>query len=311
MLLFVVLCSSAGRVVKKVTMDDAKTAWEKTLYFAMYKAESKSLSLESYRYLGDIKSEKKRAALLDDIFSDDEYMVVANYEDNIFKIMTYGECKKLSNSKSKDNLYLPRKKLVTSQIAKYQIGVVELCWNYNGKKFKSKAIVSTDGEKRFLYDNIMNYAPTDNCPGPERKTTVNYKGYKTETYHNSKLKEYEGDGTPLTITYSRNGEVLKEEIHEFPRKNRDMAGVAKNTYRINGEVVKEEVFELPHKKNTVEAGVAKNTYRVNGKVVKEEVFELPHKKNTAEAGVAKTTYRVNGKVVKEEIEDLKTLTNQK
>ena len=73
MLLFVVLCSSAGRVVKKVTMDDAKTAWEKTLYFAMYKAESKSLSLESYRYLGDIKSEKKRAALLDDIFSDDEF----------------------------------------------------------------------------------------------------------------------------------------------------------------------------------------------------------------------------------------------
>lgn len=279
MLLFVVLCSSAGRVVKKVTIDEATTGWEKTLYFAMYKAECSSLSLESYRYLGAVKNDKKKAALFDEIFGEDEYMVVANYEENIFKIMTYGECINLTPAKNKD-LYLPRKELVISQIGNRNIGVVELCWDYKGKKFKSKAIVESDGEQNFIYDNIMNYAPADNQPPSGRKTAHNMKGYVTEIYHNSHLKEYKGDGSPLTITYSRNGEVLKEEIHEFPPKK------------------------------LAEGGYAKNTYRVNGKVVKEEVIELP-KMNHAEAGVAKTTYSVNGKVVKEEIEDLKALTNKK
>ncbi|MBO5860314.1 MAG: hypothetical protein J6Q45_01420 [Alistipes sp.] len=275
----VVLCSSAGRVVKKVTIDEATTGWEKTLYFAMYKAECSSLSLESYRYLGAVKNDKKKAALFDEIFGEDEYMVVANYEENIFKIMTYGECINLTPAKNKD-LYLPRKELVISQIGNRNIGVVELCWDYKGKKFKSKAIVESDGEQNFIYDNIMNYAPADNQPPSGRKTAHNMKGYVTEIYHNSHLKEYKGDGSPLTITYSRDGKVLKEEIHEFPRKEQ------------------------------AEAGVAKNTYIVNGKVIKEEVIEMP-KMNHAEVGVAKTTYRVNGKVVKEEIEDLKTLTNQK
>ena len=269
MLLVVMLCSSAGPVVKKVSIDDAKTGREKTLYYAMYKPESKSLSLESYRYLGAVKNEKKKAALFDEIFGEDEYMVVANYEENIFNIMTYGERINLSSSKNKD-LYLPRKELVISQIGNRNIGVVELCWDYKGKKFKSKAIVESDGEQNFIYDNIMNYAPVDNQPPSGRKTTHNYKGHITEIYHNSPLKNYEGDGTPLTITYSRNGEVLKEEIHEFPPKKLAEGGYAKNTYRVNGKVVKEEVIELP-KMNHAEAGVAKTTYRVNGKVVKEEI----------------------------------------
>ena len=239
----VVLCSSAGRVVKKVTIDEATTGWEKTLYFAMYKAECSSLSLESYRYLGAVKNDKKKAALFDEIFGDDEYMVVANYEENIFKIMTYGECINLTPAKNKD-LYLPRKKLVISQIGNRNIGVVELCWDYKGKKFKSKAIVESDGEQNFIYDNIMNYAPADNQPPSGRKTAHNMKGYVTEIYHNSHLKEYKGDGSPLTITYSRDGKVLKEEIHEFPRKEHAEAGVAKTTYRVNGKVVKEEIEDL-------------------------------------------------------------------
>ena len=187
MLLVVMLCSSAGPVVKKVSIDDAKTGWEKTLYYAMYKAESKSLSLESYRYLGAVKNEKKKAALFDEIFGEDEYMVVANYEENIFNIMTYGERINLSSSKNKD-LYLPRKELVISQIGNRNIGVVELCWDYKGKKFKSKAIVESDGEQNFIYDNIMNYAPADNQPPSGRKTAHNMKGYVTEIYHNSHLK---------------------------------------------------------------------------------------------------------------------------
>ncbi|MBR5282130.1 MAG: hypothetical protein IKU22_05040 [Alistipes sp.] len=271
MLLVVVLCSSAGRVVKKSSIVDAKTGWEKTLYHAMYKAECKSLSLESYRYLGDIKNEKKRVALFDDIFSEDEYMVVANYEENIFRVMTYGECIEHSGSKNKD-LYLPRKKLVISQVGNRNIGVVELCWDYKGKKFKSKAIVETDGDKNFIYDNIMNYVPAENQPPSGRKTAHNEKGYMTEIYHNLPLKEYKGDGSPLTITYSRNGEVIKEEIHEFPQKKFAEGGLAKNTYIVNGKVVKEEILEMPKPSGS---GVIKTTHKVNGKVVKEETKILP------------------------------------
>ena len=94
----------------------------------------------------------------------------------------------------------------------------------------------------------------------------------TEIYHNSPLKEYKGDGSPLTITYSRNGEVMKEEIHEFPQKKFAEGGLAKNTYIVNGKVVKEEILEMPKPSGS---GVIKTTHKVNGKVVKEETKILP------------------------------------
>ena len=182
LLLFVVLCSSAGRVVKKSSIVDAKTGWEKSFYYAMHKAESKSLSLESYRYLGAVKNEKKKAALLDEIFSEDAYMVVGSGNRARYKIMTYGECINLTPAKNKD-LYAPRRMNVASAIAKKNIGVVELRWKYKGKKFKSKAIVETDGKQNFIYDNIMTYAPTDNdaAPGVIKRThKVNGKIVKQE-----------------------------------------------------------------------------------------------------------------------------------
>ena len=153
--------SCSEPMINEVSFDDLKTEWERTFYYAMNIAESETLSLEGYKYLGSINSMSEKQSLLDGIFSEDEYMVVVNDDYTRFEIMTYGECINLTPSKNKD-LYVPRKCDIATVVADKNIGVVELSWNYKGNKFKTKAIVETDGDKNFIYDNIMSYAPTDN-----------------------------------------------------------------------------------------------------------------------------------------------------
>lgn len=200
----------------KSLLNGEVAAWKNTLYTVMNIAECKTLSLEGYKYLGEITTETEKQALLDEIFGLDEYMVVANYRDNIFDIITYGERINLTTAKNKE-LYAPRKNNVSSAIVDRNIGVVELNWNYRGEKFKSKAIVATDGDKEFIYDNIMSYVPVDNQP------------------ENSSIAKN---------TYRVNGKVVKEEVIELPKMNHAEAGVAKTTYRVNGKVVKEEIEDL-------------------------------------------------------------------
>lgn len=211
------LCS-CGKSVKESSVDISElvsdaTGWKKSLYNAMYIAECKTLSLEGYKYLGNVTTEVEKQALLDEIFGLDEYMVVANYRDNVFDIITYGERINLTTAKNKD-LYASRKNNVSTAIVDRNIGVVELNWNYRGERFKSKAIVAADGDKEFIYDNIMSYVPVDNQP---EKSSI------------------------AKNTYSVNGKVVKEEVIELPKMNHAEAGVAKTTYRVNGKVVKEEI----------------------------------------------------------------------
>ena len=90
-------------------------------------------------------------------------MVVANYKDNNFDIMTYAERINMTSTKNNE-LYAPRKNSVASVIDGRNIGVVELMWDYRGEKIISKAIVANDGEKEFIYDNILTYVPVDSQP---------------------------------------------------------------------------------------------------------------------------------------------------
>lgn len=198
---------------QEIQLDGNATGWKKSLYNAMNLAECETLSLESCKYLGDVTSDIQKEALIDEIFGEKQYMVVANYGSNEFDIMTYGERINLTTAKNKD-LYAPRKNNVSSAIVGRNIGVVELSWNYRGERFKSKAIVAIDGDKEFIYDNIMSYVPVDNQP------------------ENSSIAKN---------TYSVNGKVVKEEVIELPKMNHAEAGVAKTTYRVNGKVVKEEI----------------------------------------------------------------------
>lgn len=198
---------------QEIQLDGNATGWKKSLYNAMNLAECETLSLESCKYLGDVTSDIQKEALIDEIFGEKQYMVVANYGSNEFDIMTYGERINLTTAKNKD-LYAPRKNNVSSAIVGRNIGVVELSWNYRGERFKSKAIVAIDGDKEFIYDNIMSYVPVDNQP------------------ENSSIAKN---------TYSVNGKVVKEEVIELPKMNYAEAGVAKTTYRVNGKVVKEEI----------------------------------------------------------------------
>lgn len=160
LLVGVMMYSCSEPAVDEISSENLKSKWEKSLYNAMYIAECKTLSLEGYKYLGDVTTEEGKQALLEEIFGLDEYMVVANYKDNIFDIITYGERINLTTAKDKD-LYAPRKNNVSTAIVDRNVGVVELSWDYLGEKFKSKAIVATDGDKEFIYDNILSYAPVD------------------------------------------------------------------------------------------------------------------------------------------------------
>ena len=200
----------------EIQLDGEATGWKKSLYNAMNLAECETLSLESCKYLGEVTSEIQKEALLDEIFGEKQYMVIANYESNVFDIMTYGERINLTTAKNKD-LFAPRKKNVASAIANKNIGVVELSWNYRGERFKSKAIVATDGYQEFIYDNIMSYVPVDNQPE---------------------------SSSVAKNTYRVNGKVVKEEVIELPKMNHAEAGVAKTTYSVNGKVVKEEIEDL-------------------------------------------------------------------
>ncbi len=156
------LYSCSARNNEEISYDKLNTGWEKTMYNAMHFVESKSLSLEDYVYLGDVQSKEAKQELLDEIFGEKEYMVVLNSDYTEYDIMTYGECINLSNANNKKDLYAPRKRNVASAIVDRNIGVVELSWNYRGDRFKSKAIVATNGDENFIYDNIMTYAPADN-----------------------------------------------------------------------------------------------------------------------------------------------------
>lgn len=212
LLVGVMMYSCRKPAVDEISLDVEKTKWEQSMYNAMYIAECKTLSLEDYKYLGDVTTEEDKQTLLDEIFGLDEYMVVANYEANIFDIITYGQS--IEASTKDKNLYAPRKNNVASAIENRNIGVVELNWNYRGEKFKSKAIVAADGDKEFIYDNIMSYVPVDNQP---EKSSI------------------------AKNTYRVNGKVVKEEVIDLPKMNHAEAGVAKTTYRVNGKVVKEEI----------------------------------------------------------------------
>lgn len=159
LLVSMLLFSCSEPAVDEISLDVEKTKWEQSMYNAMYIAECKTLSLEDYKYLGDVTTEEDKQTLLEEIFGLDEYMVVANYEANIFDIITYGQS--IEASTKDKNLYAPRKNNVASAIENRNIGIVELSWDYLGEKFKSKAIVATDGDKEFIYDNILSYAPVD------------------------------------------------------------------------------------------------------------------------------------------------------
>lgn len=164
LLVGVMMYSCSEPAVDEISLNYETTEWGSSLNRVVSVLENKPLSIESYRYLGDITNDSERESLLDDIFDNNEYMLVYIGEDCVdYEIMTYGESIKKLNTKNKD-LYLPRRNLVTSQIANHNIGVVELNWDYKGNKFKTKMIVSTDGEKGFLYDNILSYLPAENQP---------------------------------------------------------------------------------------------------------------------------------------------------
>lgn len=197
LLVGVMMYSCSEPAVDEISSENLKTKWEKSLYNAMYIAECKTLSLEGYKYLGDVTTEEGKQALLDEIFSDKEYMVAANYEANTFDIMTYGERINLTPLKNK-NLYAPRKSNVTKGIENRSIGVVELKWNYLGEnKFTSKAIVATDGEQEFLYDNILSYAPVDNQPKETR--TVKDLTTRSSSTKAFDLESIRGDHGPMTL----------------------------------------------------------------------------------------------------------------
>ena len=179
LLVGVMMYSCSEPAVDEISSENLKSKWENSLYNAMHIVECKTLSLEGYKYLGDVTTEVEKQALLDEIFGLDEYMVVANYKTNIFKVLTYGRYVDFLSTKNK-SLYAPRRNNVASAIVDRNIGVVELRWVYLGKEFTSKAIVATDGEKEFIYDNILTYAPIDNQPVGKSEDVITRSGNSGE-----------------------------------------------------------------------------------------------------------------------------------
>lgn len=107
--------------------------------------------LTDYNYVGYIKNETAKTAILNEVFSENSDIVLNNLEFNRSGFTTWGD-KQYFSDDYRNNLLSK----VADQIEPNKTQTVELIWSYKNKTYRSTALVNdTDG---IIYDNIASYA---------------------------------------------------------------------------------------------------------------------------------------------------------
>lgn len=177
-----------------------KFIWERELYYIMEHntvVKDYPLKLLGYKHIGAITNESDIDSYLKEIYSDDAYIAVSAPNSELkFEIFQYRDIVNGERDFDVATIFQKQQAYLRERAVLVGMQIVELNWEYKGKKFTSLTLATNDDEG-IVYDNIVTYAPSPR-PNGEHPSWEKYLKKPNKTITDTQTRVIEND----SIAYS-------------------------------------------------------------------------------------------------------------